>query len=214
MFRLRLSSRFMARDKKIVSIDKYLGLSKEEANGYSVQPKSKKELLRVIDKAVSKLGIYADLNFIDVSKITDMSELFCYSAFNGDISFWNVSNVENMHYMFYNSSFKGDISYWRVSKVKDMFGMFEYSVFNGDISDWDVSDVTGMGRMFAGSKFNGDISDWDVSNVRSMVEMFDDTEFNRDISKWVISRDCDTRGMFKYSPLETRYGIDAERLKY
>ena len=62
----------------------------------TVQPKTKDELKKIIEKTIKEQGNKGDLNFIDTSKITDMSELFYNSKFNGDISKWDVSNVENM----------------------------------------------------------------------------------------------------------------------
>ncbi len=112
-----------------------------------VVAKSKKHLRKLIEKAINEKGWEADLNFIDVSKITDMSRLFSsypnndLAAFNGDISKWDVSNVTEMNGMFENSKFNGDISKWDVSSVTDMGGMFSNSCFNGDItlSAWDGS---------------------------------------------------------------------------
>ena len=49
-----------------------------------------------------------DLQFICTSKVTDMSEMFFTSKFNGDISKWDVSNVTDMSGMFYVSEFNGD----------------------------------------------------------------------------------------------------------
>ena len=83
----------------------------------TVQPKTKDELKKIIADTIKEQGFNCDLNFIDTSKITDMS------------------------YLFYNVKFNGDISKWDVSKVEDMEGMFFYSKFNGDISKWDVSNV-------------------------------------------------------------------------
>jgi len=60
-----------------------------------------------------------DLRFICTTKITNMSEMFRKSKFNGDISNWDVSNVTNMIGMFYKSQFNGDISKWDVSNVID-----------------------------------------------------------------------------------------------
>jgi surface protein len=54
--------------------------------------------------------IYGFTSFWDISKITDLSNIFSCCSFNGDISNWNVSNVTNMSYMFYMSKFNGDIS--------------------------------------------------------------------------------------------------------
>jgi hypothetical protein len=76
---------------------------------------SKRELQKIIVDTIKEEGPNCDLNWIDVSGITDMSFLFnfteCldYSAarqfkkqypFNCDISKWDVSNVVNMDSMF------------------------------------------------------------------------------------------------------------------
>ena len=130
------------------------------------------ELLELIKYFTKQFGNKCNLNWIDVSNVTDMHNMFRDDFFNGDISQWDVSNVTNMYSMFWNSNFNGDISQWDVSNVTNMCDMFRYSVFNGDISQWDVSNVTDMSWMFYGAEFNRDISQWDVSNVTHMVDMF------------------------------------------
>ena len=67
--------------------------------------KQKEELKQIIEDEISKNGNGCSLNHIDVSEITDMSNLFSYSEFNGDISNWDVSNVTNMLGMFAYSKF-------------------------------------------------------------------------------------------------------------
>ena len=75
----------------------------------------------IVKQAIAELGNEADLNFIDVSEVTNMSHLF---------------EMEET------KSFNGDISRWDVGQVADMGRMFAYSQFNGDISRWDVNNVT------------------------------------------------------------------------
>ena len=174
----------------------------EESRQGSLKPRNKEELEDLIMQRIEQYGPECNLNDIDVSKITDMSFLFCDMEFNGDISEWDVSRVKNMSSMFDGSYFNGDISKWDVSRVENMNCMFSFSRFNGDISDWDVSHVTNMRNMFMNSKFNGDISDWDVSNVKRMDFMFHNSDFSGDISKWDVSNVRDMRGMFKGSPIE------------
>ena len=101
----------------------------------TVQPENKYELKDIIEDTIKEQGFNCDLNFIDTSKITDMSALFSESKFNGDISKWNVSNVETMRYMFYNSTFNGDISKWDVSNVKNMSAVFDEYPLEGNEPD-------------------------------------------------------------------------------
>ena len=123
-------------------------INKNSKIAYNYHPKTKDELKDIIKQKIESEGNECDLNDIDTSNITDMSNLFAYSKFNGDISKWNVSNVTNMTGMFIRSEFNGDISKWNVSNVEDMQGMFLRSTFNGDISNWDVSNVKFKSRMF------------------------------------------------------------------
>ena len=92
---------------------------------YNYFPKTKEELKEIIKQRIKQEGTEVNLNDIDVSEITDMSELFMNLNFNGDISEWDVSNVIDMSFIFYNcKSFNQDISTWDVSNVEDMNGMF------------------------------------------------------------------------------------------
>ena len=122
----------------------------QENNNYKYFPKTKRELENIIKVRIKKEGKEANLNDIDVSRITDMSYLFDGVDFNGDISEWDVSSVTDMSFMF-----------------------FRCESFNQDISNWDVSNVKSMEGMFKGCKsFNQDLSNWDVEHVKYMDDMF------------------------------------------
>lgn len=151
------------------------------------RPTSKQELRNIIESELERQGPDADLNFIDVSMVSDMKALFKNLRDMGHIKIdeWNVSNVENMNSMFDNcDKFNADLSHWDTSKVVDMTVMF-YGCrnFSCDLSKWDVSSVTSMASMFMEHtafhyavnrcvNFESDLSNWDVSNVTNMSSMF------------------------------------------
>jgi surface protein len=120
---------------------------------YNYFPKDKKELQSLLKELLDERGKDADLNDIDTSDITDMSELFDnLDPYNIDISEWNVSSVKNMEWMFcWCDNFNSDLSAWDVSEVEDMSRMFnKCEKFNSDLSSWNVSKVTNMQQMFRG----------------------------------------------------------------
>ena len=165
---------------------------------------TKEQLQYLIKVHVWNYGEACDLNHIDVSGITDMSELFYTDAlanstirFMGDISRWDVSHVRNMDRMFGGSPFNGDISNWNVSRVTSMNSMFCGSEFQGDISKWDVSKVEDMQGMFAHSLMNGDVSRWDVRQVRNFEGMFINSPFQGSLDSWQWHEQANMKDMFE-----------------
>ena len=169
-------------------------------DGYTVQPQTKKELVDIIQNTCKKKGWNCDLNFIDTSKITDMSGLFsdfpsCFGGhdlenFNGDISKWNTSNVTNMFSMFDGATkFNQPLDKWNVSKVKNMDYMFsDAHSFNQPLDKWDVSNVTDMSYIFEeAKKFNQPLNNWNISKVTSMSSMFKKAiSFNQPLNNWIF----------------------------
>ena len=146
-------------------ITEKLVLNKSNAKQeYAYRPKDRIELRKIIEEKL-KEDKDADLNDIDVSQITDMTELFYeLDPHNIDISKWDVSNVEDMANMFLGcKNFDCDLSSWNVSKVTDM-----YCMFNGC------------------KKFDCDLSSWNVSNVKSMAGMFYRCTSLKNIPRWHV----------------------------
>ena len=102
--------------------------------------KGRYDLKNLIMYFTQVIGADCNLNWMDVSNITDMSDIFWCSEFNGDISKWDVSKVTTMTSMFDSSDFNGDISGWNISNVTDMRWMFYASKFNRDLSKWIIKD--------------------------------------------------------------------------
>ena len=172
---------------------------------YEYYPETKKELIKNIVEVFNSGK--TNLNCIDTSKITDMSNLFDSNNYNKsldniDISKWNVSNVKYMQFMFDGyEKFNCDLSNWDVSKVENMKGIFSWCIkFNCDLSKWDVSNVTNMDFMFDNcNKFDCDLSKWDVSNVLNMICMFGNCKNFKGIGldNWNVSKVKHMHYMFK-----------------
>ena len=128
-------------------------------------PKTKEDLIVCIRKELAEQGPNADLNVIDVSKVTDMSRLFF--QFRKDIKNINISR-------------------WNVSAVTNMDDMFNHCVnFNCDLSKWDVSNVESCQYMFYEcKKFNSDLSGWKTNKLTDMTHMFDDCKSLKKIPSW------------------------------
>jgi len=96
-----------------------------------------------------------------VGQVTDLSDLFALTGFNGDVG------------------------YWTTSQVTDMSGMARSApAFNSPISGWDTSVVIHMSRMFeAASAFNRDLSAWCVPLIGSSP-----ADFDTGASAWALGR--------------------------
>jgi len=117
-------------------------------------PQTEDELIEILDKLLKERGEDADLNDIDVSKITDMSYLFKDKEIrNIDISKWDVSNVKYMTEMFGGcKDFNCDISKWNTSNVEYMnYTFYDCESFMCDISKWNVAKVTRWNGFSEGS---------------------------------------------------------------
>jgi len=101
-----------------------------------VKAKDRLHLIKLIAANIKHFGPNCNLNYIDVSAVTDMSDVFMASEFNGDISKWDVSSVTDMRYMFYQSKFAGDISDWDVDNVYNMYNMFVGSPLESNPPEW------------------------------------------------------------------------------
>ena len=161
-------------------ITEKLHLKKGMMTVYNYSPKTFKELRSVVELLLYKRGNDANMNDVDVSRVTTFNA-YHYGAqariglFFGldphkiDISQWDVSNVENMSEMFsLCENFDCDLSNWDVSKVRDMNGMFDHcKSFTGKgLEKWNVKNVKYMESMFDGCKSLPKIPSWWDENLQ------------------------------------------------
>lgn len=187
--------------KGMVVSDDDLELVCQDAFKYKVKDFS--ELVHII--ADIKQQLYKDkvdafnLNWLDISNVTMLDQLFNVGTFNRQYIFWDVSDWDTSHVTSMAGTFNGckdicDLSKWDTSKVTSMVNMFYgCSTFNGNISNWDVSKVKRFDSMFYGcSSFNQDISNWDISSAENLSYMFYNCiKFNQPIQKWNITKNMD-----------------------
>lgn len=160
---------------------------------YNYHPNTRDELVNLLDKLIKERGNNANLNDIDVSKITDMSTIFYIInqktiIGNINISLWNTSNVENMYGMFYGCKvFNCDLSEWDVSKVMNMENMFGFCTkFESDLSEWDISNVLNITNMFRNcKKFESDLNDWNTNKIISAFNWYQGCPYlENHLPKW------------------------------
>lgn len=147
-------------------------------------------LRELVAAAIKKNGTRADLNHIDVSRISNFEGLFKHSRFNGDISRWDMARATSTVDMFFASSFNGDIEDWNVERLRNANHMFHGAKFNGDISRWNPINLESADFMFAKSPFAGDVSKWHLPFLDSCTNMFDTRSFHGDLSEWTLPGSC------------------------
>lgn len=122
-----------------------------------------------------------DLTNMDVSDVTQTSQMFCFTNLEKIIGLdtWDVSKVMNMGSMFYvNPRLQdvGDLSKWNTSSVTYMGGLFSLcqSLSHvGDLSSWNVSNVHDFHQAFAKTALSKiDLHGWDLSNADNVDHMF------------------------------------------
>lgn len=147
-----------------------------------------------------------DLRGLDVSSVTNMSQMFlyCQSLQSLDVSEFDTSKVTNMWAMFCgcNKLQTIDVSRFDTSKVTNMSQMF-YQCFqlrSLDVSGFDTGKVTLMYDMFNNcNKLQTiDVSRFDTSKVTNMLTMFSSCTSlqSLDLTGWNVSGVINATNMF------------------
>ena len=144
-------------------INEKLVLNKDNVKDYvfNYHPKHLIELRELIENLLEERGKDADLNDIDVSKITKLSPFPDKGGWIGlfegldphniDISKWDVSNCEGFGAMFYKcENFNCDLSNWDMSNAKYINSMFMDCLnFKGEgLNKWNLKPNVEMNQTF------------------------------------------------------------------
>ena len=169
------------------------------------------KLASYIKEIYNEYIYFLELKLTGVSKVKDMSYMFCgclsLTAVS-DIDKLDTKNVISMGHMFSGcESLQSlpDISKWNTSNVVYMDRIFSNCILLTslpDISKWDTREVIDMTFIFSGCELLlslPDISKWDTSEVLSFKYMFSGCQSLRvlpDISKWNTSNVKNMECMF------------------
>lgn len=132
-------------------------------NSYAKIPVQNKEQLKkiVFERVFNSLN---DFNDLDVSQVTDFSDIFNASRFKrmGE----EESSLDQLQEI--------KVSDWDVSHGTNFDSMFaNYQGIISDITNWDVHNGINFEQMFYKcTKFNQDISNWNINNGTSFGWMF------------------------------------------
>lgn len=125
----------------------------------------KLSLKRIIAFLMYKFGNNLDLNFIDVSKLTDFRKVF-----NGRMRIRVDKNSKEKEIVL--NRFNGWIDEWNTISAKSMKSMFKDSVFNRHNLNFDVRNVEEMDSMFENALFDKEINFLNSINLKSATKMF------------------------------------------
>jgi surface protein len=152
------------------------GLIVSDSRVANLDNKTIRDVMREHRAAICGETFYPPIGEWDVSRVTDMSQLFLdWTTFNQPIGKWDTSNVRSLIGIFTGATaFNQPIGEWDVSRVERMGTMFyRASAFNQPIGRWNTQAVTNMDGMFFGAVlFDQPIGRWVTNNVTHMQFMF------------------------------------------
>lgn len=178
------------------------------------QVNDKKTLEKVI-QAFNNTESEIDLNWLDVSNLTDFTRIFQkLKNVKFDCSEWDTSNVKKFNYVFAFCTKTTVINAgnWTFDSAKELDGMFYTCKANIEIDgeQWNTGNVETMRNMFSGcgSKLLIHANRLDISGCIDFNSMFKNTKYVIsselpfpiiDLSEWCISNQCDIDNMFEDS---------------
>ena len=173
---------------------------------------NKQDLIDALNKWGNNKNAYQNPSNWDVSKVTDMSNLFglidndLAVNFNENLSSWDVSNVTDMTQMFTGATkILGEYSsFTSLLETPVVADWYKYWIFAWPLpiinNKQDLKDALNKWRYY--SHPTGYIqvlahpNKWDVSKVTDMYRLFHDNNFNEDIGDWDVSNVTNMSQMF------------------
>ena len=165
-------------------LNQYINIKKKP----TIVKATDKTIEDIVLDGIAKFGPEADLNYIDVSEVTQFRTLFSNSTYTG---FSARLKKEHGWTTAMANKISPDLSRWDVSNAVDMLGMFYFCRgFDSDLSQWDVSNVRNTRNMFHSClKFNQDLSSWNLENAIDVCGMFNTCmSLDQDFSSWELPK--------------------------